>query len=124
MTPDAQTFIAALHALEADHNVERIADLFAPGAHISNPLVEEGGHEGAQAFWTAYRESFDTVRSEFTIVLEQDGRIALEWATKASAKGRQIAYEGVSMIEAGEGGVTAFRTYFDPSALGRELTDG
>ena len=124
MPIDARTFIDALHALEAERDVAPIAQLFAPGAQVSNPLVETHGEGGARAFWTAYRDSFDTLRSEFTSVLEQDGRIALEWSTTARVKGRDVAYDGVSVLETGDGGVTAFRTYFDPAALGREMAPG
>ena len=121
MTVTAQTFIDALHRLEGERDVEAVAALFAPTAVISNPLVEDHGERGAAAFWDAYRKSFDDIRSEFSTILEQDGRIALEWRSTGSAKGRSFAYEGVSILEAGDQ-ITAFRTYFDSAELGRELT--
>ena len=121
MTVDAKTFIDALHRLEGERDVEGVAGLFAPDAVVSNPLVKTEGGEGAASFWTAYRESFDDIRSEFSTILEHDGRIALEWRSTGSAKGRPFDYEGVSILEAGET-ITAFRTYFDSAKLGRELT--
>ena len=121
MTVDAKTFIDALHALEGERNVDTIAALFAPDAVISNPLVKNQGPEGAAAFWSAYRESFDHIRSEFSTILEKDGRMALEWRSQGSAKGQEFAYEGVSVLEAGDA-ITAFRTYFDSAQLGRKLT--
>ena len=121
MTLNARNFIDALHRLEGERDVGAIAALFAPDAVISNPMVKDRGEQGAEAFWGAYRESFDDIRSEFSTVLEQDGRIALEWRSAGSAKGRPFSYEGVSILEAGDQ-ITAFRTYFDSAKLGRELT--
>lgn len=121
MTVDAKTFIDALHRLEGDHDVDTIAALYAPDAVISNPMVKTEGDQGAAAFWTAYRKSFDDIRSEFSVILEHDGRMALEWTSKGSAKGKPFVYEGVSILEAGET-ITAFRTYFDSAKLGRDLT--
>ncbi len=121
MTVDAKTFIDALHRLEGERDVNALAALFAPDAVVSNPLVKTEGQQGAAAFWSAYRDSFDDIRSEFSTILERDGRIALEWRSTGSAKGRPFDYEGVSVLEVGDT-VTAFRTYFDSAKLGRELT--
>ncbi len=121
MTVSAQTFIDALHMLEGERDGGPISALFAPDTVISNPLVRNQGQDGAAAFWTAYRETFDDIRSDFSTILEKDGRIALEWRSTGSAKGEPFTYEGVSVIEAGET-ITAFRTYFDSAKLGRELT--
>ena len=121
MTPDAKTFIDALHRLEADRDVDTIAKLFASGAAISNPLVAEGGQDGAKAFWTAYRAAFDEINSTFSTVVEGDGRVVLEWCRAGAAKGRPITYEGVSVLDVGDDGVTGFRTYFDSAKLGRQM---
>ena len=121
MTVSAQTFIDALHRLEGERDVETIASLFGDQAVISNPLVKMQGEKGAAGFWSAYRESFDDIRSDFSTILEQDGRIALEWRSTGSAKGQPFTYEGVSILEAADQ-ITAFRTYFDSARLGRELT--
>ena len=53
MKPDAATFIDALHRLEQSRDVDTIAGLFADSAGISNPLVAQGGKDGATSFWTA-----------------------------------------------------------------------
>ncbi len=121
MTVTAETFIDALHRLEGEHDLDAIASLFADDAVISNPLVQNEGQPGAAAFWEAYRKSFDDIRSEFSTILEHDGPIALEWRSTGTAKGKPFAYEGVSILEAGDK-VTAFRTYFDSAQLGRKLT--
>ena len=121
MTVTAQTFIDALHRLEGARDGDAIAARCATDAVISNPMFKNTGGDGAAAFWGAYRKCFDDIRSEFSPILEQEGRIALEWRSTGSAKGQPFAYEGVSIVEAGDQ-VTAFRTYFDSAKLGRELT--
>lgn len=118
MTPDASTFIAALNELEQSGDVRKIAGLFAEDARISNPLMMETGRQGAARFWSAYRSAFGRIASSFTSILEQDGRICLEWTSSGEIEGKAVAYEGVSLLEVGEGGISAFRTYFDPSRLG------
>ena len=122
MTLNATTFIDALHGLEQAHDLDTIAGLFAKDAEISNPMVAMEGEVGAAAFWRAYRSAFDQIKSSFLTILEQDGRIALEWRSTGSAKGHDVAYEGVSMLEIEGEEITAFRTYFDSVNLGLELT--
>ncbi len=116
-TPDAQTFITALNGLEQSGDAKEIAALFGEDARISNPLMSETGREGAARFWTAYRSAFSRIASSFTSILEQDGRICLEWTSSGEIEGQAVAYEGVSMLEVGEDGIRAFRTYFDPTRL-------
>ncbi|GGE89939.1 nuclear transport factor 2 family protein [Sphingomonas prati] len=122
MTIDAKTFIDALRTLEDNSDVEPIAALFADGAEISNPLVEHGGRDGAAAFWTAYRGTFDSIHSEFRNIVEQDGVALLEWVSEGSVDGKDVRYGGVSVIESGERGITVFRTYFDPAKIGRVMS--
>ncbi len=116
--PDAATFIAALNGLEKSGDAKEIAALFRGDARISNPLMTETGREGAARFWTAYRSAFSRIASSFTSILEQDGRICLEWTSSGEIEGQAVAYEGVSMLEVDETGISAFRTYFDPTRLG------
>ena len=94
MKPDAATFIDALHRLEQSRDADTIAGLFADNAEISNPLVAQEGKDGAAAFWTAYRSAFDQIESTFASTLEQEGRIALEWKSTGTVKGKNVAYEG------------------------------
>ncbi len=117
MTLDASTFIAALNGLEQSGDAQRIANLFSDDARVSNPLMTETGREGAARFWSAYRSAFSRIASSFTSILEQDGRICLEWTSAGEIEGEEVSYEGVSILEVGEGGVSAFRTYFDPTRL-------
>lgn len=124
MAAPAQTFIDALHRLEDDRDVGPIAELFADGADVSNPLVKHDGEgqQGAEAFWTSYRDAFDTVRSEFRNIVDQDDLSILEWTSEGRMNGAEVRYGGVSILEHGDGGITAFRTYFDPTPLGRTVT--
>lgn len=124
---DAQTFIDALHRLETDREVDPIAALYAPDADIINPVVEHDheGPGGARAFWEAYRDTFDTIHSDFRHVLEEGGAAMLEWTSRGTATdGTRFEYSGVSVLEYGEGGIHRFRAYFDPKGLGEQLTAG
>ena len=115
MTGQAQQFIDALAQLETDDDVDTIAGLFAADADISNPMVAHHGEDGAATFWRSYRATFDTIHSEFRTIVEGDGVACLEWVSSGTIKGDTVRYGGVSMIEFGPGGLTAFRTYFDPA---------
>ncbi|WP_076072816.1 nuclear transport factor 2 family protein [Sphingomonas montana] len=121
MTIDAQTFIDALRTLEEGSDAGPIAALFADDAEISNPLVEHGGKDGAAAFWTAYRGTFDTIRSEFRNVVQGDKIALLEWVSEGQVDGKDVRYGGVSVLELSEDTIAAFRTYFDPSQIGRAV---
>jgi hypothetical protein len=108
-------FIEALHTLEDAGDAEPIAALFAGGADVSNPLVKHPneGEQGALTFWKSYRDAFDTIHSEFRNIVEEDGVAMLEWTSEGSANGGPVRYGGVSILEHGEDGIKAFRTYFD-----------
>lgn len=113
-------FIRALEALELEGDIEPIAQLHAPDADISNPLVQHQhkGVDGARDFWRTYRESFEQIKSEFHHIVAEDDVAILEWTSTGSmADGRPVAYRGVSVIEFGPDGIKTFRTYFDPRKL-------
>jgi hypothetical protein len=115
-----QTFIAALRTLEESGDTGPIVALFGEGAEISNPLVkhEAGGPEAAERFWSAYRGTFETVRSEFRNVVEQTGVSMLEWVSEGvTVRGDPFRYGGVSVIEFAGGRISAFRTYFDTAQI-------
>lgn len=119
----AQTFIDALWHLEGTGDADPIAGLFAPDADVSNPLIKHAreGTTGALKFWQAYRAAFGQIRSEFRRVLESEDAAMLEWSSRGDVGGTEVTYEGVSVLEFGERGITAFRTYFDPQRLGEQL---
>jgi len=119
MPNKADTFIAALHTLEDSRDAGPIAALFTSDADTSNPLVKHAGEgkQGAEAFWTGYRSAFETIHSEFRNIVE-DGDVAiLEWVSEGTSKEGPVRYGGTSVIEHGDGGITAFRAYFDPTQV-------
>lgn len=119
---DAQQFMDALRTLEESGDAEPIANLYAPDAVVANPLGEHrGGPDAARKFWTTYRGTFDSIRSEFRETLEQDGVAMLEWTSTASIDGAEVVYGGVSVLTFGDGGITAFRSYFDPAKISRNV---
>ncbi|MGE7369320.1 nuclear transport factor 2 family protein [Neorhizobium sp. NPDC001467] len=115
----AQTFIDALARLEAERDVDAIANLFADDAEISNPLVQhrDGGRQAAKTFWSQYRAAFGEIRSEFRAVKEVEGMAFLEWTSKGAMDGKPFEYGGVSVLESDGDRITAFRTYFDTRKL-------
>jgi len=121
----ADAFIDALHHLEATRDVEPMAALYGPEADISNPLVQHAyrGPDGARRFWSAYRTAFGEIRSEFHHVVAGDGAAFLEWTSVGTGPAGEIRYRGVSVVEFGGQGITAFRTYFDPRHLGSQLVE-
>lgn len=125
-TVTAQQFIDALWHLEATGEAEPIAELFSPQADISNPVVkrEHEGAEGALAFWSAYRASFEGIRSEFRHILQDPSAAMLEWTSEGTANGGPVHYRGVSVLEFDEHGISAFRTYFDTRRLERQIAAG
>ncbi len=119
MEQRTQRFIDALGQLEASGDAGPIAALFADGADVSNPMVrhESEGKGGAHEFWTRYRASFETISSTFRNIVDGQDVALLEWTSEGRMKGGEVRYGGVSVLEFGEGGITAFRTYFDPTPL-------
>jgi len=121
-----ERFIAALHALEADNDLDPIVAAYAETSETSNVATPRkfAGSDGARDFWTRYRRSFGEVRSKFRHVVVGDGVAALEWTTTGTAPdGSAIAYDGVSMLEVDDDGITRFRAFFDPVNLGRQMVE-
>lgn len=119
---DPQQFIDALAALEERREVDPIAALYADDADLSNPLVQHKhrGKQGARDFWTMYRSAFGSIRSEFHHVVADAGCALLEWTSRGErSDGQPVEYRGVTVLEYGDGGIRAFRTYFDPRQLDR-----
>lgn len=124
----ANKFIAALEKLEAEGETETISSLYAENAEIGSVVSPENfkGVEGAREFWSNYRKTLGEVRSTFRNQIITEKRAALEWKTKGTnAGGDKIDYEGVSILEAADGGekIARFFAYFDPGKLGREIAE-
>lgn len=120
----ARAFIDALHTLEDTKDAGPLAALYAGDAKSGNVLVPDrfDGPDGARAFWTEYRGSFETAHSEFRNVIAGDGAAALEWTTEGTGvSGSPFRYSGVTILEIKDGRVTRSSAYFDPKALGRQI---
>ena len=128
MTQDqglADRFIDARAQLEEGREVEPLIALYGDDADVGNINAPEQfhGQDGARHFWTEYRGTFDTMKSEFRNVIATPERIALEWTTRGtSVEGKPIEYDGVSILEVADDKVSRFRAYFNPSALGRQIS--
>ena len=120
----ANTFIEALRTLEETKNAGPLAALYAETATVGNVIAPDHYHgpDGAKAFWTEYRGTFEQARSEFRSVIASEGRAALEWTTEGTSfSGTPLSYSGVTILEIDGGKITRSAAYFDPAALGRQL---
>lgn len=119
MSKITDDFVNALHSLEESKDVDTIASLFSDDAKLSNPLVKHAATEGnpAEAFWSGYREAFETIHSEFLHIVDGDGAAFLEWRSEGSIDGKPVNYGGVSVLEMSGDKITAFRAYFDSKQL-------
>jgi len=62
------------------------------------------------------------MKSEFRNVFADDGgHAALEWNTSGDANGRDVSYDGVSLLEIEDGKVSRFRAYFDPRTVNEQV---
>ncbi|EYD77839.1 hypothetical protein Rumeso_00566 [Rubellimicrobium mesophilum DSM 19309] len=114
----AQTFAEALQRTEEGRDPDPLLQLFAPDAELSNYARRESGIEGARRFWFSYLEQFSDIRSRFIRIIEDGGQAALVWTSVGTLKGGQpISYSGVSVIEAEDGKVRRFETYYDSAAF-------
>ncbi|WP_194858215.1 MULTISPECIES: nuclear transport factor 2 family protein [unclassified Myxococcus] len=126
-TERAQRFVDALAKLEKEGDLETLVSLFSDDAQVSNVASPQvfSGQEGARRFWREYKGTLQRVESTFRNMIEAGSRVALEWETQGTAhNGAAVAYEGVSIIEWDGDRIRRFYAYFDPHALGLELTTG
>ena len=120
----AEKFIGALTELESASDVELIVALFAEDCEVGNIVISEKfrGIEGARRFWTNYRAAFKDVCSVFQNEVYFDNEAVFEWTTEGKSRnGRNIKYEGVSILKTKGEKITRFCAYFDPKILGRQI---
>ncbi len=118
----ADRFVEALWKLEENRDVEALVEIHTEDCEVGNVAVPKtfSGHDGLREFWTSYRDTFGSMKSEFRNVFADDaGHAALEWTTTGTANGRDVEYAGVSILEIEDGKVKRFMAYFDP----REITE-
>lgn len=115
-----ERFVAALHDLHRNGEVEPIVDLFGDDAVLTKAGLphEEHGKQGARAFWQNYRDVFDAIEASFQHTVGGDRVAFLEWTSYGTLRdGSDFRYDGVSVLEADGDNIDAFRTYYDTSAF-------
>ena len=81
------------------------------------------GPDGARQFWTEYRGAFEVAKSEFQTIIVGTQGAAPEWTTTGtSLDGNPVHYTGVTLLEMDSDKITRSCAYFDPGALGRQMT--
>jgi ketosteroid isomerase-like protein len=113
-------FMEALQGAERTGDIGPLVELFSEDAELSNLGGTEPTHgkAGAVRFWRDYLGVFRRIRSEFTLVLEGDGAVALEWVSEGGLPGgHPIRYAGISVLEMHGGRIRRFRAYYDPAAF-------
>ena len=121
----ANKFMDALRTLEDSQQVELMAALYTSEATIGNVIALEKFHgpDGARTFWTEYRGTFAQAVSTFRNVIVTEGRAALEWTTEGTnVEGKPFVYSGVTILEIDTDWISRSCAYFDPKALGRQIT--
>ena len=122
----ADRFVEALRKLEEDRDVEALVEVHTDDCDVGNVAVPKtfSGHEGLREFWTSYRDTFGEMKSEFRNVFADDaGHAALEWNTSGDANGKDVSYNGVSLLEIQEDKVSRFRAYFDPRTVNEQVVE-
>lgn len=123
-------FISRLRQAERSRDPQGLTEVFSPDADLQN-LTRPADHfsfkgtsrahsapPSATQFWRQYLQAFATIQSEFTDMNDFGGFAVLEW--KSSGKlstGLPIEYNGVSLLEYGDGKIHRFRTYYDSAAF-------
>ena len=117
----ADRFASALQAFESEGDREALTELFAADATLERPEVAKAGSssDDPDAYWKAYADQFEKIRTEFGQVHEDDSAAWLEWTSKGTlSTGRDIEYAGVSLLELDDDGkVRRFATYYDTAAF-------
>jgi steroid delta-isomerase-like uncharacterized protein len=122
----ADRFVEALRKLEDDRDVEALVEIHTEDCDVGNVAVPKtfSGHDGLREFWMSYRDTFGEMRSEFRNVFADDaGHAALEWNTSGTANGKDVSYDGVSLLEIEDGKVSRFRAYFDPRSVSSQVIE-
>jgi predicted ester cyclase len=122
----ADRFVEALRKLEEDRDVEDLVEIHTEDCDVGNVAVPKtfSGHDGLREFWTGYRDTFGEMRSDFrNVFADEAGHAALEWNTSGEANGKDVSYDGVSLLEIADGKVSRFRAYFDPRSISSQVVD-
>ncbi len=120
-TARADKFSKALQQMEQSGDAEELVAQFGEGAELKRPELagSQGPTTDPEKFWSAYRDQFSEISTEFSHIAEAGDLAVLEWTSKATlAAGRSIEYAGVSLLTFGEDDrVSRFSTYYDTAAF-------
>jgi ketosteroid isomerase-like protein len=119
----AERFREALDRLERQGQVDELVGLYREGCELTN-TARTGryeGHDGARRFWERYRATFSELHTSYRTVVATADVVVLEWSTEGWAGGREVAYDGVTVLALADGGIVRSAAYFDPRRLGRAL---
>jgi hypothetical protein len=112
----AYRFIEALAALEDSGQIDPLLGTFSEACDLASSSSADifNGKPGAHEYWTRYRKAFHVIHSDIRNIITGDDNIALEWTTLATdTSGKQIQYNGVSILETRGEAIVRFRAYFD-----------
>ena len=122
----ADRFIDHLHRLEEGDAAcaDRLAELFAEDAELSNPVIAHDGgsrrgREQIADFWRRYADTFGEIHSEFFDVTASDKSAGLFWRSHGTSPcGEPLEYEGVSLLVLDDTGkIARFQGFFDTRDL-------
>ena len=120
-----ERFADALRAFEKTGAADDLIALYADDCTVGNIVTGERqrGPDGADEFWSSYRDQFDVVESTFKLVAGDQSGAVLEWESTGSANGDEVSYRGATVLEYDGGAIARSMAYFDPRAVGRQLVD-
>ena len=122
VTAVANRFINELHRLEEGDpaGADRLAEMFADNAELTNPLIERNGgtrhgRDEIAAFWREYSATFGDVHSDFFHLTASDHSAGLFWRSNGTGPfGQPIHYEGVSLLVLDDAvKISHFQGFFD-----------
>jgi len=116
-------FTDALHRIDSDRDTGPMLELTADDAEMVklDDRNEAHGKDGAERFWTDYRDVFGDLETTFTASTVGETSAALEWTSTGTLRnGRPFSYRGVTVIEGDDEKVSAVRTYYDSAAFLQE----
>jgi ketosteroid isomerase-like protein len=74
--------------------------------------------DGSKKFWAEYLHAFPEASTTFVSAVEQESGAALEWRSKVRLQdGRNVSYDGVTMLDFDQDRIVNLRTYFDTEPL-------
>ena len=118
-----ERFADALHRIDADRDTGPMLELTADDAELVK--LDENhratGKDGAERFWTDYRNVFGDLETTFTSTVVGEDIAALEWTSTGTLRsGKPFEYRGVTVIQGDDEKVSGVRTYYDSAAFLQE----